>query len=80
MFLPIFEGGRFSYSYEEKTESYLIVDKKCKFRVTIKNEKADIFRKTIEAIPGNLNENIGTIIERAIHIYLWPLVISESKN
>jgi len=53
MFQPVFEGDNFSYFYEEDIEQYLLIDKKCKNNLFLKNIDALIFIEQIKLINTN---------------------------
>jgi hypothetical protein len=72
MFLSVYEGQKFSYSYEAETGHYLLVSNDYKTHIYLQGEDARIFREEIERI-GNLppppNNEIN-LTENAIGVYL----------
>jgi hypothetical protein len=72
MFLPVYQGQEYSYSYEVGTGHYLLFSNDYKAHVYLQGDDARIFRKEIEII-DNLppqQSNDGRLTENAISIYL----------
>jgi hypothetical protein len=72
MLLPIFLGQKYSYSYEQETDSYLLHDNSYRSYIYLQGSNARIFRKEIERI-DNLPEpeyKTGLLIENAISVFL----------
>ncbi|MDR1301241.1 MAG: hypothetical protein LBK43_02080 [Treponema sp.] len=55
MLLPIFLGKKYSYSYEQETDSYLLHDNSYRSYVYLQGSNAGIFKKEIARI-GELPE------------------------
>jgi hypothetical protein len=72
MFLPVYQGQKYSYSYEVGTGHYLLFTNDYKAHTYLQGDDARIFRKEIEII-DNLpppQSNDGRLTENAISIYL----------
>ena len=72
MFLPVYQGQKFSYSYEVGTGYYLLFKNDYKSHAYLQGDDARIFREEIELI-DNLpppQSNDGRITENAISVYL----------
>ncbi|WP_461257295.1 hypothetical protein [Treponema sp. R80B11-R83G3] len=72
MFLPVYSGQKYSYSYEVGTGHYLLFSNDYKNQIYLQGDDARIFRKEIENIdnlpPPQCND--GRITENVIGIYL----------
>jgi hypothetical protein len=72
MFLPVYQGQKFSYSYEVGTGNYLLFRNDYKSQIYLQGNDAQIFRQEMERIdnlpPPQCND--GRITENAISIYL----------
>ena len=72
MFLTVYQGHKFSYSYEVGTGNYLLFSNDYKSHIYLQGEDARIFREEIERI-DNLSpaqSNDGRLTEDAISVYL----------
>jgi len=69
MFQPVFEGDNFSYFYEEDIEQYLLIDKKCKNNLFLKNIDALIFIEQIKLINTNTENKKEKMIEEVIKTF-----------
>jgi len=72
MFLSVYQGQKFSYSYEVETGHYLLFSNDYKLHTYLQGDDARIFRDQIEHI-DNLpppQSNDGRITENLISIYL----------
>jgi hypothetical protein len=70
MFQQVFESETNSYFYESETGQFMLLDKKSKFRITLKGYDALLFRKHIEIITGE-PEGRTKRIEKAINIFFF---------
>ena len=72
MFLHVYQGLKYSYSYEVETGHYLLFSNDYKAQAYLQCKDAQIFRKQIEYIdnlpPPQCND--GRLTENAISIYL----------
>jgi len=72
MFLPVFQGKKFSFSYEVGTGNYLLFTNDYKYHIYLQGDDARIFREEIERIdklpPPQSNDS--RLTENAIDIYL----------
>jgi len=72
MFLPIYQGQKFSYSYEVGTGHYLLFSNDYKSHAYLQGDDARIFHKQMEhqdnLPPPQCND--GRITEDIISIYL----------
>jgi hypothetical protein len=72
MFLPVYQGQRFSYSYEVGTGNYLLFSNDYKAEIYLQGDDARIFREEMEIIdklpPPQSND--GRLTETIIGIYL----------
>jgi len=72
MFLPVYQGHKFSYSYEAGTGNYPLFSNDYKSHFYLQGEDARIFREEIERIdslpPPQCND--GKMIEDIISVYL----------
>jgi hypothetical protein len=72
MFLSVYQGQKFSYSYEVETGNYMLFSNDYKDHIYLQGEDARIFREEIERI-DNLpppQSNDGKLTEDAISVYL----------
>jgi len=72
MFLPVYTGQKFSYSYEVETGHYFLFSNDHKAHIYLQGDDARIFREEIEHI-DNLpppQSNDGRLTENIIGIYL----------
>jgi len=72
MFLSVYQGQKFSYSYEVETGNYMLFSNDYKTHIYLQGEDARIFREEIERI-DNLpppQSNDGRLTEDAISVYL----------
>ena len=72
MFLPVYQGQKFSYSYEVETGHYFLFSNDYKAHIYLQGDDARIFREEIEKI-DNLpppQSNDGRLTENAISVYL----------
>jgi len=72
MFLPVYQGQKFSYSYEVGTGHYLLFSNDYKAHIYLQGDDARIFREEIEHIDSlpPPQSNDGRLTENAIGIYL----------
>jgi len=72
MFIPVYQGQKFSFSYEVGTGHYLLFSNDYKAHKYLQGDDAKIFRAEIERIdnlpPPQCND--GRLTENAIVIYL----------
>ena len=72
MFLPVYQGQKYSYSYEVGTGNYLLFSNDYKAHIFLQGDDARIFREEIEHIdnlpPPRCND--GKLTENAISVYL----------
>ena len=72
MFLPVYHGQKYSYSYEAGTGHYLLFRNDYKAHAYLQGDDARIFRMEIEIIdnspPPQCND--GKLTENIISIYL----------
>jgi hypothetical protein len=72
MFLPVYQGQKYSFSYETGTGHYLLFSNDYKIHKYLQGDDARIFREEIEHIvnlpPPQCND--GCITENIISIYL----------
>jgi len=72
MFLSVYQGQKFSYSYEAETGNYILFSNDYKSHIYLQGDDARIFREEIERI-DNLpppQSNDGRLTENAISVYL----------
>ncbi len=72
MFLSVYQGQKFSYSYEVETGNYMLFSNDYKSHIYLQGDDARIFREEIERI-DNLpppKSNDGKLTEDAINVYL----------
>jgi len=72
MFLSVYQGQKFSYSYEVETGNYMLFSNDYKSHIYLQGDDARIFREEIERI-DNLpppQSNDGKLTEDAISVYL----------
>jgi hypothetical protein len=72
MFLPVYQGQKYSYSYETGTGHYILFSDDYKSHVHLQGDDARIFHEEIERI-DNLPSpqcNDGRLTENIISIYL----------
>ena len=72
MFLPVYQGQEYSYSYEVETGHYLLFRNGYKVHAYLQGDDARIFREQIEHI-DNLpppQNNDGRLTENAVSFYL----------
>ncbi|GHV12887.1 hypothetical protein FACS189491_06780 [Spirochaetia bacterium] len=72
MMLSVFQGQKYSYSYETETGNYLLHDNEYKSHIYLQGEDARIFRGEIEhldALPEP-EYNAGLMTENVISIFL----------
>ncbi len=72
MFLPVYQGQKFSYSYEVGTGNYLLFSNDYKSHFYLQGDDARIFREEIERI-DNLplpQRDDGRLTEDTISFYL----------
>jgi len=72
MFLSVYQGQKFSYSYEVETGNYILFSNDYKTHIYLQGDDARIFREEIERI-DNLpppQSNDGILTEDAISVYL----------
>jgi len=72
MFLSVYQGQKFSYSYEVETGNYMLFSNDYKSHIYLQGDDARIFREEIERI-DNLpppQSNDGRLTEDAISVYL----------
>ncbi len=72
MFLSIYQGQKFSYSYEVETGNYMLFSNDYKTHIYLQGDDARIFREEIERIdnlPSPLGDD-GKLTEDAISVYL----------
>jgi len=72
MFLPVYQGQQYSYSYEVGTGHYLLFSNDYKVHTYLQGDDAKIFRQQMEHIdnlpPPQCND--GRITENTISLYL----------
>ena len=72
MFLPVYQGQNYSYSYEAGTGNYLLFRNDYTAEIYLQGDDARIFREEIEKIdnlpPPQCND--GKLTENAISVYL----------
>ena len=72
MFLPVYQGQKYSYSYEVGTGNYLLFSNDYKAQLYLQGGDARIFQAEIEKIdnlpPPRCND--GRLTENAISVYL----------
>ena len=72
MFLPVYQGPKYSYSLEVETGHYLLFRNDYKAHIYLQGDDARIFREEIDRI-DNLSPpqcNDGRLTENAIGVYL----------
>jgi hypothetical protein len=72
MFLSVYQGQKFSYSYEVETGNYMLFSNDYRTHIYLQGEDARIFREEIERI-DNLpppQSNDGRLTEDVISVYL----------
>jgi hypothetical protein len=72
MFLSVYQGQKFSYSYEVETGNYMLFSNDYKTHIYLQGDDARIFREEIERI-DNLpppQSNDGKLTEDVISVYL----------
>jgi len=72
MMLPVFNGLKYSYSYEVETGHYLLHDNEYKSHIYLQGDDARIFRGQIEHIDSlkDPENKTGLLTENTIRIYL----------
>jgi hypothetical protein len=73
MFLPVFQGQQFSYSYEQSSNEYLLHDNDYKSHRFLSGKVAEFFQKQIEeydTLPEPIYKT-GLMIESLIKLYLY---------
>ena len=72
MFLSVYQGQKFSYSYEAETGNYILFSNDYKVHIYLQGDDACIFREEIECIdklpPPQSSD--GRLTEDAISVYL----------
>jgi hypothetical protein len=72
MFIPVYQGQKYSYSYEVETGHYLLFTNDYLAQIYLQGDDARIFRKEIEHIdnlpPPQCND--GRLTEIIIGLYL----------
>jgi hypothetical protein len=72
MFLQVYQGQEFSYSYEVETGHYLLFRNDYKSQIYLQGDDARIFREQMEQIdnlpPPQCND--GRVTENVISLYL----------
>ena len=69
MFLPIFKGKKYSYSYEKETDQYLLFVNDCSVHVLVKGGDAFMFREHINLMMLDRNDTLKDRIEEVIEIH-----------
>ena len=72
MFLSVYQGQKFSYSYEVETGNYMLFSNDYRTHIYLQGDDTRIFREEIERI-DNLpppQSNDGRLTEDAISVYL----------
>jgi hypothetical protein len=72
MFLPVYQGHKYSYSYEVGTGNYLLFSNDYKSHFYLQGEDARIFREEIERIDSlpPPQSSDGRLTEDTISFYL----------
>jgi hypothetical protein len=72
MFLSVYQGQKFSYSYEVGTGNYMLFSNDYKYHIYLQGDDARIFREEIERIDSlpPPQSNDGRLTEDAISVYL----------
>jgi len=72
MFLPVYSGQKYSYSYETGTGNYFLFSNDYKAHIYLQGDDARIFREEIEHIDSlpPPQSNDGRLTEKIISIYL----------
>jgi len=72
MFLSVYQGQKFSYSYEVETGNYMLFSNDYKTHIYLQGDDARIFREEIERIDSlpPPQSNDGRLTEDAISVYL----------
>ena len=72
MFIPVYQGQKYSYSYEVGTGHYLLFRNDYKAHIYLQGDDARIFREEIEHIDSlpAPQSNDGRLTESVIGIYL----------
>ena len=72
MFIPIYQGQIYSFSYEVETGHYLLFSNDYKAHTYLQGDDSRIFREQIEHIDSlpKLQCNIEKLTENTISIYL----------
>jgi len=72
MFLSVYQGQKFSYSYEVGTGNYMLFSNDYKSHIYLQGDDARIFREEIERIDSlpPPQSNDGRLTEDAISVYL----------
>jgi len=72
MFIPVYSGLKYNYSYEVETGHYLLQSNDYKSHIYLQGDDARIFREEINHIdslpPPQCND--GRLTERIISLYL----------
>jgi len=71
MFNRVFEGVDFSYFYDNQSNRYTLYWRKYEVSIILKDEDADLFRKHIEIISGEPDNDVKAKIEKAIQIQFY---------
>jgi hypothetical protein len=72
MLLPVFQGQKYSYSYELETGHYVLYDNEYQSHAYLQGDNARIFWEKIERIDElpDPEYNTGLLKENAISVYL----------
>jgi len=72
MFLSVYQGQKFSYSYEVETGNYMLFSNDYKSHIYLQGDDARIFREEIERIVNLPPPQSGNdrLTEDAISVYL----------
>jgi len=72
MFLHVYQGLKFSYSYEAETGNYMLFSNDYKSHIYLQGDDARIFREETERIDSLLppQRSDGRLTEDAISVYL----------
>jgi len=69
MFLQIFKGKEYSYSYEKETDQYLLFVNNCSVHVVVKGDDAFMFREHLNLIMLEQNDTLKERIESVVEIH-----------